>query len=288
MPHVSVKLKYFALFWCLCFTVMPFVSISVIADDTIIDGDYIYTRDYIYTIENGTVTIRSYRGSDIQIIIPSHLDGLPVTVIGNDILSHNKDVTSVIISEGISKIDDYAFFDTKLTDIVIPSSVTSIGHMAFARCKGLTQVVLPSGVAIIGYCAFAGCTNLRSIMIPASVTSIGKLAFNHGEWVDPPQYPIPGLSIIGYETTYTQSYAKANEIPFIAIKDYPAVTLGDVNADDAIDAQDALLALQQSVKTVALGEASAAMADVDKNGAINARDALLMLQYSVHLINSFD
>ena len=267
---------------CLFLIIFPFLLTVTAETEVKTEGDYQYIE-----IDN-SVTIISYNGTDTEITIPSILGGLPVTQIGNSAFI-NTTLVDVTIPDSITHIGEYAFmFNYSLTNINISSNVVSIGEMAFAQCKSLTQVVLPSGVAIIGNCAFAGCTNLQSIRIPASVTSIGELAFNHGAWEDPPQYPIPGLSIIGYENTYAQSYAKANEIPFIAIKDYPADTLGDVNADDAIDAQDALLALQQSVKTVALGEASAAMADVDKNGAINARDALLMLQYSVHLINRFD
>ena len=283
MKYVSVKLKYFVLYSCLLLTIIPLSSLPVKSEDTIeTEGNY------KYIVVDNTVTILHYNGTETSIIIPSQLRGLSVTKIGDFAFCDNTTATSIVIPEGITTIgQDAFFFNRTLTDINIPSSVVSIGDRAFAHC-GLKNIILPESITQIGYRVFAGCTELETITIPASVTDIDTFAFNHGAWEDPPQYPIPGLSIIGYENTYTQSYAKANGIPFIAIKNYPAVTLGDVNADEAIDAQDALLALQQSVKTVALGEASAAMADVDKNGAINARDALLMLQYSVHLINSFD
>ena len=35
---------------------------------------------------------------------------------------------------------DYAFFGNKLTEVTIPSSVTSIGNLAFAGNKGITII----------------------------------------------------------------------------------------------------------------------------------------------------
>jgi hypothetical protein len=47
-----------------------------------------------------------------------------------------------------------------LTQITIPSSVTSIGDCAFNGCRGLTQVSLPSSVTSIADDAFHGCSGL--------------------------------------------------------------------------------------------------------------------------------
>ena len=63
-------------------------------------------------------------------------------------------------------------------EIVIPSSVTSIGSNAFQYCTGLTSVTIPNSVTSIGDYAFYGCTGLTSVTIPNSVTSIGDYAFS--------------------------------------------------------------------------------------------------------------
>lgn len=62
-------------------------------------------------------------------------------------------------------------------EIIIPNSVTSIGHSAFSGCRGLTSISIPNGVTSIGDDTFFNCSSLTSITIPNSVTSIGKYAF---------------------------------------------------------------------------------------------------------------
>ena len=71
-----------------------------------------------------------------------------------------------------------AFPPGKTGDYTIPSSVTSIGNLAFSGCSRLTNVTIPSSVISIGEQAFAACSGLTSITIPNGVTSIGEGAFN--------------------------------------------------------------------------------------------------------------
>ncbi|MBR2742620.1 MAG: leucine-rich repeat protein, partial [Clostridia bacterium] len=66
---------------------------------------------------------------------------------------------------------------TLLTDLVIPSSFTSINNFAMAGCRSLKSVSIPSSVTSIGDAAFWGCSNLTSITIPSSVKRIGAGAF---------------------------------------------------------------------------------------------------------------
>ncbi len=88
-------------------------------------------------------------------------------------------LTSVIIGDGVTRIDNDAFRDcSSLTSVTIPDSVTSIVYSAFAYCSSLTSITIPDSVTRIGSGAFEGCSSLTSITIPDSVTSIGYDAFN--------------------------------------------------------------------------------------------------------------
>ena len=76
------------------------------------------------------------------------------------------------------KLGNYAFYDCRvLTNLTIPSSVTSIGESAFEYCRGLTSLTIPSSVTSIGESAFRYCSGLTSLTIPSSVTLIWHYAF---------------------------------------------------------------------------------------------------------------
>ena len=55
--------------------------------------------------------------------------------------------------------------DEKVTELVIPESVTSIGDYAFYGCSSLTSVVIPNSVTSIGDWAFEGCYGLERIYL---------------------------------------------------------------------------------------------------------------------------
>ncbi|MBQ7698349.1 MAG: leucine-rich repeat domain-containing protein, partial [Paludibacteraceae bacterium] len=54
-----------------------------------------------------------------------------------------------------------AFYDTDIQELVLPSSLTTIGEGAFAYCKELTKVYIQENVSTIGKYAFQNCTKLE-------------------------------------------------------------------------------------------------------------------------------
>ena len=90
----------------------------------------------------------------------------------------NFDIKKVVISDGITSIGDYAFWECKnLQSIVIPDSVTEIGEFAFHQCESLKSIVLPNSLTKISYGLFNECRNLQSIELPNSIKEIGPVAF---------------------------------------------------------------------------------------------------------------
>ena len=88
--------------------------------------------------QDGGITIIYYTGNGGDVVIPSEIDGKPVT-----------------------SIDNLAFADcTGLTNVTIPESVTSIDKGAFAVCTGLTSITIPDSVTSIGAFAFYDCDNV--------------------------------------------------------------------------------------------------------------------------------
>lgn len=123
------------------------------------------------------VTNYKYNGAAADVTIPSRYKGKPVTTIGHAAF-FNSAVTSVTIPDSVTSISDEAFINCpKLTNISIPNSVTYIGFSAFSSCTSLKSITLPSSLSFISGALFLGCSQLTTIHIPVSVTSIGNNAF---------------------------------------------------------------------------------------------------------------
>ena len=124
---------------------------------------------WLYTTNAGAITISGYTGPDVAIGIPSTINGLPVTTIGDgSTLQGLQNVTSVTISNGITQIGMYAFYGCgDLKSILIPTSVTNIGYEAFYGCTNLTSITIPGSPITIYESAFAYCTSLTTVDFPA-------------------------------------------------------------------------------------------------------------------------
>ena len=91
----------------------------------------------------------------------------------------NSGVKAVTIPSSTKKIGEYAFYKTDIETITIPTSVTSISSGAFYYCSKLKTLIFEWGSKLtsIGEVAFSQ-TAIESVVIPASVTTIGTDAFH--------------------------------------------------------------------------------------------------------------
>lgn len=106
-----------------------------------------------------------------------------------------------IIPAGVKTIGSMAFEGSNLTQVTIPSSVTTIEMSAFYGCSSLETVSLSEGLVCIERNAFDGCSSLTSINIPDSVERIGECAFYGCSNL--PEIHIPsGITAIEDETFY--------------------------------------------------------------------------------------
>ncbi len=96
----------------------------------------------------------------------------------NHLFLNGNEITDLVIPSSVTSINDYAFYScTGLTSATISDDVTSIGHEAFRYCSGLTSATLGNNVITINDYAFSNCSGLTSITIGNSVTTIGYCAF---------------------------------------------------------------------------------------------------------------
>ena len=80
------------------------------------------------------------------------------------------------------EIGSYAFSDTGLTEVVLPSNLTSLGAGVFQDCTQLSTVSLDkTQVKIIKPSTFQGCIELKNVSFPNKLLSIGDNAFNNAK-----------------------------------------------------------------------------------------------------------
>ena len=157
----------------------------------------------IFYFDETTGTITKYIGSATNVEIPSTINGIKVTAIGeyafidctalasvkipSSVTSINEGafyrcsaLKSVEILNGLKTIGDSAFMDcTALTDITIPDSVTTICETAFSDCTALTSIELPDNIKTIQFKTFLNCKSLASVKLPKNLTSIEEGAFSN-------------------------------------------------------------------------------------------------------------
>ena len=100
------------------------------------------------------------------------------------------------LPEGLTKIGDYAFYNSDLALLSLPYGVTSIGSRAFYGCNNLALTKLPDGLTKIGTYAFSSCKNLALTKLPDGITEISERTFY--ECTNLPLLSLPdGVTAIG-------------------------------------------------------------------------------------------
>lgn len=153
--------------------------------------------DWQYLVNSrDEAVLTGYTGSATALTLPTEIDGLPVTAVGDYAFSENKTLAQVTVPAGITEIRSGAFRGcTALAQIALPESVTAIGTDAFAF-TAISSVALPQGLTELGACAFEYCAQLQQIALPAGVTRLGAGTFAECTALTDISLPA-GLTVIG-------------------------------------------------------------------------------------------
>ena len=238
---------------------------------TIPNTDATDNSAFTYVNHGDSIEITGFNNSVSDVVIPSEIEGLPVTA----------------ISVG-------AFYLSAITSIEIPDTVTSIGEMAFLGCTSLKSVKLSTGVAKIDKNAFGSCSALQEVQvakdnpnfssldgvlyskaqdtlviypaaktdaaytIPGGVTSVAMYAFSENPYLETLTIPnslikvgdsaffncknLRSVSYNGTEEEWNQiAIGLLNEKLTGANIQYQERIIGDVNADGALTISDVVL-----------------------------------------------
>lgn len=133
--------------------------------------------DFAYTADGGEVTITDYIGTSEHVLIPSAIDGLPVTALA-DKAFYEKHVTTVVVPDSVTEIGDLCFSgDNYLVSLTLPDGLAELSYGALESCYSLLDFELPKGLKTIGAGALQAIFYLTHLTIPAGVTDIEQMNF---------------------------------------------------------------------------------------------------------------
>ena len=176
-----------------------------------------------FRLEDGHAVLRKYEGEDAVVRVPEEVEGLPVTVVGENAFSKNEYMCEVALPDTIESIEDGAFDSSKLQRFVVPSSLKRLGDKVFRGALRLSEFVqdaangvtsvrdgvlysadgaellcypsakgptfdVPEGVTVIGRAAFQG-TLVEHVSFPATLREIKAEAFSACEELDVVELP---------------------------------------------------------------------------------------------------
>lgn len=154
-------------------------AVPTLVSEDIESADGLYRYD-LYS--NDMAVLTRYYGEDVELVVPSKLDGHSVMGIGEESFLNSSNwsvMTKIVIPEGVTTIGEAAFHRcSSLVTVVLPSTLRTIEGEAFSYCSALQEIVIPEGVTTIGNAAFRRCTALKKINIPKSVTAFGPNPFD--------------------------------------------------------------------------------------------------------------
>ncbi|MBR5426730.1 MAG: leucine-rich repeat protein [Clostridia bacterium] len=152
-----------------------------------------------FVVINGMLI--NYIGASEQAVIPQNVDRVNIAAF------EKKDISSVVIPDSVTVVDDFAFYKcTKLKSVEFGDGVKEIGKKAFYGCTALSSlngegesvmyptletiganaffdckalsgtIDLGTGLKSIGANAFANCDQLDGVRVPDTLESIGSYA----------------------------------------------------------------------------------------------------------------
>jgi len=243
------------------------VYVSINGEEHNPGGDTPAQSHLLYTtLNDGTVQITGFMGNVENLVIPSEVNGVPVTSILNNAFYCCQSFRSITLPKTIKEVGMDAFKgctnleavhisdmtawcniefgniyanplyyarnlylnNELVTELKVPEGVTEIGLGAFYGCYSLTNVILPESVEFISLMAFWNCINLNSLVVKNSKC----------EFYDDPSTIPRSTMLYGYNGSTTHAFASNHGFTFVNLSSISKHIWGKENRVDSDCTQD--------------------------------------------------
>ncbi len=184
--------------------ILSFILVAIISLGTVVGNSLnvsaapdIISGIYRCSLKDGEIQIKMcLEPVSGELVIPSTIEGYPVTSIGYAAFTSCKDLVSVVFPDSIKSIEGCFSWLQNLESVQFGSGLETIGEYSFTNCRKLTSVVFPESLTYIGENAFQGCESIKSINLNKNM-EIDKLAFGRCNGLT--QVTIPEGTKLGVE-----------------------------------------------------------------------------------------
>ena len=144
--------------------------------------NYAFPGDYVIKLTiNGEAQIiesfyapknKWFKNSILKIEIGTNIS------IGEDAFYNCYSLSNITIPSNITSLGEYAFGHChSLLSVTIPSGVETFEEGTFIKCLSLLNITIPKSITYLNGDVFRGCASLQSITLPDLITEIGSYNF---------------------------------------------------------------------------------------------------------------
>ena len=124
-----------------------------------------------------------------------------------DLYLNGEKVTDLVIPETVTKISHAAFESGNFNTVTFPEGLTEIGISAFYGCSNLTEVTLPASLTTLYENVFGGCSKLTKVTCKATTPPVAKWVYTNASFWN----AIPTNSALAIIYLPSESVSKYNE-----------------------------------------------------------------------------